>query len=69
MDLDEYNNKMKIINERINQISELTAKMALIGQAEHSNPQFVILMEAFENLILEADKLIKSMTESIKNKT
>lgn len=61
MDYDEYDAKMTIINQRMEQISVLTSNMAMVNSANTSNPAFVSLMKNQDDLIKAADRLITAM--------
>ena len=61
MDSEEYNVKMSMINQRMEQISQLTANMAFANTANPSNQEFVALLKNQDDLIKAADRLIYAM--------
>jgi hypothetical protein len=65
MDFEEYSARMTLISQRMEQISQLTAQMAIAGSADPSNPAFVSLMHNQDNLIKAADKLISAMQDQL----
>ena len=58
---DEYNEKITTINKKLAQISERTYQMAQVHSAHSNNPEFVSLMNEFDNLV----KCSNELTEKI----
>ena len=59
MTKDEFDFKNKCINEKLEYISNRTAKMAWLDIAKPSNPEFADLMRLQLELIEASDKLIE----------
>lgn len=64
MTYEEILQRNQIINQRLDQISTLTANMALVGSAHSMNPAFIELMQAQENLIQKSEKLLDEIKNS-----
>ncbi|MCB1882058.1 MAG: hypothetical protein KDI54_18715 [Gammaproteobacteria bacterium] len=60
-DLEEFNRRITIINERLQYISERTAQMARTGKAHSENQDFIDIMDAQDRLIKAADTLIENI--------
>jgi hypothetical protein len=58
MTQEEFVAKNKLIADRLDEIAARTARMALTGTADTSNPAFRELMVAQDQLLKAADKLL-----------
>jgi predicted nucleic acid-binding Zn-ribbon protein len=66
MTFEEYLVKIRLINTRLDQISNRTAQMALVQSAHTDNPTFVDLMTAFDALINQSEDLTTKMMGQLK---
>lgn len=50
---------MRLVNERLQQISVLTGQMAMVGTAESGNERFAALMQDFDRMLDLSENLIR----------
>ena len=65
---DEYNEKIKYLRERLDQISKRTEQMGLAGSARADNPEFNKLMDEFDALVKKSDQITTEMVKAVRLK-
>lgn len=62
---DEYNEKIKHLRDRLEQISKRTEQMGLAGSGNADNPELNKLMAEFDVLVKKSDKIITEMLKTV----
>jgi hypothetical protein len=68
VDFEEYRRRIRLINQRVDLISERTAAMARAGAAHVANPEFIEWMTEFESLVERSERLTNDMQEQVNKK-
>ncbi len=61
MNHEQYQEKITNINIKLSTISERTLKMAFVRSANIDNPEFLSLMNQFDELVKASDELTEKM--------
>ncbi len=59
-DWEVFSCKMSDLSQKIQNIANRTARMAIVGTANPSNDEFCELMKALENLYIMSEELIRN---------
>jgi hypothetical protein len=66
MTFEEYSKEIARINDELQVIADRTAKQALVGSADSSNPMFVSIMQRQATLIKLSSELTERMISMLK---
>ena len=66
MNIDDYNRRIKLIQEELEKISKITSNLAMQGKAEPTNPDFIMLMQKHVELTKLSSELTSWVMEQFK---